>query len=308
MLNSRKMFIQKLILTFLMSISLFTLIGWVSYKWVNRKRLDTLNSFQGSRAFKDVEYQVALGPRTPGSQGQQQLIQWVKDELSKSGWEASIQDVTFNGHDIKNIIGKRQKTSSQNIPWIILGAHYDTRMRADRDSDSQKAQLPVPGANDGASGVAVILELGRVVPKDFPVNLWLLFFDAEDNGHIDGWDWSQGSRAFVKDLVTKPDVAIIVDMIGDANLNIYLEGNSTRRINEEIWAQAAELGYKEFIPIVNYYITDDHTPFLEQGIPAVDIIDIDYPYWHTSADTPDKVSAKSLEIVGKTLISWLKTY
>lgn len=308
MINSRKMIILKLLLTLLIGLSLFTIIGWVIYKWVNRKPLETLNTFQGSRAFKDVEYQVALGPRIPGSQGQQQLIQWVKDKLSKSGWDGSVQEVTINGHDIKNIIEKRPNSNSQNIPWIILGAHYDTRLRADRDSDSQKVQLPVPGANDGASGVAVLLELGRVIPRNLPINLWLVFFDAEDNGHIDGWDWSQGSRAFVKDLATKPDAAIIIDMIGDANLNIYLEGNSTRRLSEEIWAQAAKLGYKEFIPVVNYYLTDDHTPFLEQGIPAVDIIDFNYPYWHTSADTPDKVSAKSLEIVGKTLISWLKTY
>jgi len=308
MIKTRKMVNPKLLLTFFISISIFAIIGWVTNKWVNRNRSDTSDSFQGSRAFKDVEFQVSLGPRIPGSQGQLLLIQFVKDELSKSSWDTSIQEITFNGHDIKNIIGKRQKSNLLHIPWIILGAHYDTRMRADRDSNSQKAQLPVPGANDGASGVAVLLEFARVIPEDLPVNLWLVFFDAEDNGHIDGWDWSQGSRAFVQSLANKPDAVVIIDMIGDANLNIYMEGNSTRSLSEVIWAQAAKLGYKEFIPVVNKYITDDHIPFIEQGIPAVDIIDIDYPYWHTSEDTPDKVSTKSLEIVGKTLISWLKTY
>ncbi len=165
--------------------------------------------------------------------------------------------------------------------------------------------MPVPGANDGASGVAVLLELARTLPED-TVPVWLVFFDAEDNGRITGWDWILGSRAFVEEIEVNPQAVVIVDMIGDADLNIHLEKNSNLEIRTEIWGMAERLGYGDvFINTEKYAMLDDHTPFLEAGIPAVDIIDFDYPYWHTIADTPDKVSAKSLLAVGDTLWHWV---
>jgi glutaminyl-peptide cyclotransferase len=133
----------------------------------------------------------------------------------------------------------------------------------------------------------------------------LVFFDAEDNGRIPGWDWILGSRAFVEALEGKPDAAVIVDMIGDADLEIYLERGSDPELSAEIWDVAAYLGYSQFIPTPKYHILDDHVPFLEAGIPALNIIDFDYPYWHTIEDTVDKVSAESLEAVGETLRVWL---
>jgi Zn-dependent M28 family amino/carboxypeptidase len=138
------------------------------------------------------------------------------------------------------------------------------------------------------------------------VPLWLVFFDAEDQGHFNGWSWILGSRAFVEELKYKPQAVVIVDMIGDADLNIYMEKNSDPTLRAEIWATAAQLGYrKNFIPEEKYPMLDDHTPFLEAGIPAVDLIDFDYPYWHTTQDTPDKVSAQSLKVVGETLWTWV---
>jgi Zn-dependent M28 family amino/carboxypeptidase len=137
---------------------------------------------------------------------------------------------------------------------------------------------------------------------------WLVFFDAEDSGGLDGRDWLMGSHAFVSELTFHPRAAIIVDMVGDADLNIYIERNSNAALVAEIWGQASKLGFgHQFIQTVKYSMFDDHTPFLEAGIPAVDIIDFDYPYWHTSADTPDKVSPKSLQIVGETLLAWMTT-
>jgi Zn-dependent M28 family amino/carboxypeptidase len=154
--------------------------------------------------------------------------------------------------------------------------------------------------------VAVLLELARVLPNDLPGQIWLVFFDAEDNGHIPGWDWILGSRAFVSLLQDKPDAAIVVDMIGDKDLTIYQEGYSDIELTTKIWGIAQELGYSHiFIPDVKHTILDDHVPFLQAGIPAIDIIDIDYPYWHTVADTPDKVSSQSLQFVGDTLLTYL---
>jgi Zn-dependent M28 family amino/carboxypeptidase len=153
--------------------------------------------------------------------------------------------------------------------------------------------------------VAVLLELARSLPGD-TVPVWLVFFDAEDNGRIEGWDWILGSRAFVEEVPIDPRAVVIVDMVGDADPNIHLEKNSDPQIRAEIWGTAASLGYGSvFIDNEKYSMLDDHTPFLEAGLPAVDIIDFDYPYWHTTADTADKVSAESLHTVGDTLWHWI---
>jgi Zn-dependent M28 family amino/carboxypeptidase len=225
----------------------------------------------------------------------------MRAELESAGWVVEIQQTERMGHPIYNIIAKR----NEDAPQIILGAHYDTRMVADNDPDISKRSEPVPGANDGASGVAVLLELARSLPDD-TVPVWLVFFDTEDNGRIEGWDWILGSRAFVEEIKIAPQAVVIVDMIGDADLNVYLERNSDVDIRTEIWSTAEKLGYaSQFINKEKYSMEDDHTPFLEAGIPAVDLIDFDYPYWHTTQDTPDKVSAESLQAVGDTLLNWI---
>ncbi len=280
--------------------ALLTLVaGWYIASFLNREP-DSV-SFDSSRAYADVQTQVAFGPRIPGSAGHAQVREWMRTELESAGWQVEVHESERMGHPIYNIIAKR----NAEPPQIILGAHYDTRMFADNDPDLTKRTEPVPGANDGASGVAVLLELARSLPKD-TTPTWLVFFDTEDNGRIEGWDWILGSRAFTKEIPIAPRAVVIVDMIGDADLNIYLEKNSNVAIRTEIWNTAASLGYGDvFINQEKFSMLDDHTPFLEKNIPAVDIIDFDYPYWHTVQDTPDKVSAESLHAVGDTLWHWV---
>ena len=258
--------------------------------------------FDGNQAYRDVEYQVALGARVPGSSAHEKEVSWIKQELIKAGWQAESQDGQMLGHPYQNIVGKR----GSGTPWIILGAHYDSRMLADQDPDHAKRIQPVPGADDGASGVAVLLELARTLPANLHGQVWLAFFDIEDQGDIPGWDWILGSEAFANNLTGKPDAVIVLDMLGDKNLDIYMEKNSNHELNQEIWNQAAELGYQnEFIPTYKYSMEDDHTPFLKMGISAADLIDFDYPSWHTTSDTTDKLSAGSLKIVGDTLLHWI---
>jgi glutaminyl-peptide cyclotransferase len=264
-----------------------------------------MSRFDGSRALQDVEHQVSLGPRIPGSSGHDQAISWMREELEDLDWRVEVQETEMLGNPIKNVVAKRDEQNRPGNPWIILGAHYDTRIYADEDPNPELRTLPVPGANDGASGVAVLMELARVLPVDMDLDLWLVFFDAEDNGRIPGWDWILGSRAFVEILEGVPDAVVIVDMVGDRELEIYMEKGSDKELSEEIWGVAADLGYSQFIHEEKYHILDDHVPFLEAGIRAVDIIDFDYPYWHTTEDTVDKVSAGSLEAVGETLRVWL---
>ena len=256
--------------------------------------------FDGQRAYEDVLAQVAFGPRTPGSPAHAKTIVYIQDELHKAGWQVKLQETSWQGYAVQNIIASRTNES----PQIIVGAHYDSRLLADQDSGPGRSG-PVPGANDGASGVAVLLEMARTLPSN-SIPVWLVFFDAEDSGDLDGRDWIMGSRAFVAALTFRPRAAVILDMVGDADLNLYIERNSDAKLVAEIWAQAASLGHeRQFIQAPKYSMLDDHTPFLEAGIPAIDIIDFDYPFWHTAADTPDKVSSRSLQTVGETVRAWL---
>lgn len=283
----------------LIGVLLILIVGWYIASFQNLEPAPV--SFDSSHAYADVQTQVAFGPRIPESEGHAKAEAWIRAELESAGWLVEIHKSKRMGHPIYNIIAKR----NDDAPQIILGAHYDTRMIADHDPDLSKRAEPVPGANDGASGVAVLLELARSLPPD-TVPVWLVFFDTEDNGRIEGWDWILGSRAFAEEIPVRPEAVVIVDMIGDADLNIHLEKNSDVAIRTEIWSTAEKLGYgKQFINEEKYSMLDDHTPFLEADIPAVDIIDFDYPYWHTTQDTPDKVSVESLQAVGETLWHWI---
>ena len=275
-------------------------IGWYVFALRSQPTPDPV-SFDGQRAYADVQTQVAFGPRIPETEGHAKIQEWIQEELVKAGWQVEIQESEALGHPIENIIAKRNDES----PQIIFGAHYDSRMFADSDADAANRSLPVPGANDGASGVAVLLEIARTLPEDTSP-IWLVFFDAEDNGNIEGWDWILGSREFVRNNIMQPRAVVIVDMIGDADLNIYKERNSNVELTDQIWNTAKSLGYEDkFIPEYKHSMLDDHTPFVQAGLPAIDIIDFDYPYWHTMRDTADKVSAESLEIVGNTLWTWV---
>ncbi|MGZ9165815.1 MAG: M28 family peptidase [Anaerolineales bacterium] len=274
--------------------------GWYIYSRLLQPETGPL-TFNGQRAYADVETQVAFGPRLPGSEGHAMIREWMREELVAASWQVEVQESEALGHPIQNIVAKR----SAEAPQIIIGAHYDSRIFADQDPDPSQHTNPVPGANDGASGVAVLLELARTLPEDTQP-IWLVFFDAEDNGNIEGWDWILGSREFVRNNPVQPRAVIIVDMIGDADLNIYKERNSDPALTDEVWETAKRLGYEnKFIPEYRHSMLDDHTPFLQAGMPAIDIIDFDYPYWHTTQDTPDKVSAESLLAVGETLRVWV---
>jgi len=288
----------------LVSIS-FILLGILAIvAWSNIHSLPT-GGFNGNRAYQDVVHQEDFGPRVPSTPAHQKEVDWLTSQLSSLGWITEVQTINNEGIRIQNVIAKR----NTGAPWIILGAHYDSRQFADQDPNLVNRLKPVPGANDGASGVAVLLELARELPKNPPYQIWLVFFDWEDQGKIDGQQWILGSRAFVDSLTQDPDIAVILDMIGDKNLDIYLEGNSNPELSTEIWSAARKLGYqKYFIDQKKYSMLDDHTPFLEKGVKAIDIIDFDYPYWHTAGDTADKVSAQSLTIVGNTLLDWLRTF
>ena len=266
-----------------------------------------LTIFDGQQAMAFLQAQMDLGPRWPGSPGHKAVGDYIVSQLSDLGWAVEEQFFDYRNQQGRNLIAK---ANAGQGPIIILGAHYDTRRLADQTPGAADQQTPVPGANDGASGVAVLLELARTLDLDqIPNEIWLAFFDLEDNGNggLPGWDWIVGSTYMADSLTVPPQAVVVVDMIGDADQQLFYEQFSDPDLRANLWQIAADLGYRDsFIPIVRHAMIDDHRPFLDKGIPAVDIIDFDYPYWHTVEDTADKVSAASLERVGRTLEFWLE--
>lgn len=255
-------------------------------------------AFDGAAAMRFAQAQCDIGPRPPGSPADVKTGDYIIATLPKT-WAVEEQKFAYRGVPIRNIIAKRGQG-----PLVIVSAHYDTRPHADNDPTNPNGFIL--GADDGASGVAVLLELARVLPDTLNREVWLAFVDAEDSGNLNGWPWSVGADHLAASLTTRPQAVVVLDMIGDKDQDIYYEGNSDPQIEQAIFAQAAALGYgANFIPQVKYSMEDDHTPFLARGYPAVDLIDFDYPYWHTMQDTCDKLGAGSLERVGRTIARWL---
>jgi hypothetical protein len=279
--------------------------------------------FDGAHAYNEYLLgQMKLGVRSAGSPGARATGDYILAQLQSFGVETATQEFTYRGIPVRNVIGKLQVGRG---PRIIVGAHYDTRVQA--TEDKVNPTQPVPGADDGASGVAVLLELARTLDASRLQNeVWLAFFDAEDNGDLNScdllrvanpsvttacdterWPFSIGASYVADHLDAPPRLVIVLDMIGDADQDIYFESNSDREFQQQLWAIAARLGYqKQFIPSYKWQMTDDHTPFLQHGYRAVDMIDFDYPYWHTTQDTADKVTAASLERVGRVMQTWLE--
>ncbi len=261
----------------------------------------------GDRAFSYLVEQCEMGPRYPGSPGHERVIDYLEEFLREKADSVRLDEFTYtdslgNVLDLTNITAMFRPGERARV---LLCCHYDTRPVSDEALTEEDRSKPVPGANDGASGTAVLMEVANILAETPPpCGVDLVFFDAED-GPV---EMLIGSREFVRNHPDyRPLFGILVDMIGDADLTIMKEYYSTSRAPEivnRVWRHAAELGYGNvFRQEVGYAIVDDHLPLLGAGIRCVNLIDFYYPYWHTPEDTPDKCSPRSLEIVTEVLLS-----
>jgi Zn-dependent M28 family amino/carboxypeptidase len=289
---------------YVVALVLIALVLCSAILWDANEHNQAKANFDGKQAYNDVLAQMEFGPRITGTEGNREGGDYIAEQLRQAGWSVEFQNFTYRGTEARNVIARANLGEG---PIIILGAHYDTRRWADQDL--VHPHDPVPGADDGASGVAVLLELARVMNfAKVHHEIWLAFFDAEDNGGIEGWEWIVGSTYMANSLLVHPQEMILLDMIGDTDQKIYFDGNSDPALSQKVWRIAEQLGYGDhFIPHVKYTMIDDHIPFLKRGIPSIDIIDFDYPYWHTTYDTADKISSDSLERVGRTLQVFLES-
>jgi len=277
---------------------------------------DTRFPVDGARAHARVVFQVDAGPRIPGTEGHVRVRAWLEHELARLGGRVELQrftDTTLGRPlELTNVIARwePERPSPDGRGPLVLCAHYDTRPWSDEETDTAFHGEPVPGANDGGSGVAVLLEVAEILSRRAPpcaVNL--VFFDGEDMGRAESLhEFSLGARGYAARLETPlPRAAFLFDMVGDRDLAIHPEATGAERasnIAQLVYEAARATGGGHFHPEPRYRLSDDHVPLLDRGVPAVDVIDFDYPAWHTRRDLPDQVSPESLAEVAR-VAAWL---
>ena len=283
--------------------------------------------FDGQNANESVTIQVEFGPRIPGSNASKDLRDWFMETRPEFDW--TLDPHSREGYNLTNLEGRLLPDGAQESgPVVVLAAHYDSRDRAERDSNQSMVDQPIPGANDGGSGVAVLWELARIIPTmNVDHEVWILLTDAEDQGPVPSM---LGAKAWAENRtdedISRIEAFLLVDMIGDSDLKIhrtfppYVGDAEGDRLWNAVETLSGPLGLIDNVTdcdgnlgqdVVNFTKTDgvidDHVPMLNVGIPAIDFIDIRFGenasawegYWHTHQDTPDKVSAESLAHIGR---------
>lgn len=282
-----------------------------------------LGNFDADSTYSYLAKQVNFGPRVPNTEAHRKTKEWLVTELSRHGVKVTLQEAklkAFDGTILEacNIFGQINPDAKERV---LLLAHWDCRPWADEDPDPAKRKLPVDGANDGASGVAVLLELARqlaISPVDKGVDI--LFVDAEDWGEEgDDSSWALGTQYFAANPPVKgynPRYAILLDMVGGEGAVFcreYFSERSAPQVAEKLWQTAHNLGYGEmFQNRMGSAILDDHVQLIKAGIPAIDIIEYHpegeqgfNPRWHTTSDNLEGISKETLKAVGNTLATFL---
>ncbi len=318
----RCLFIKRshiILLSFTLISGFLISIGLVLFSTNKIQNIDVNLEFDEKNAYDSIEDQLDIGYRIPGTKESNETVNYFISKFKKIDINFSFFIHNFEVHStrVQNVLFKLNENEKK---IVILGAHYDSRAKATKeDSDD-----PVPGANDGASGTAVLIELAKVLYKQrnkLDVQIWFVFFDAEDQGKdeggygMDDWDWCEGSEEFVDNLDNfydseneEFDCMILLDMVGGEGLQFIKEQYSSSSLLDEIFEIGRQLGYIQEFPIfpTSSTVQDDHVSFIEEDIPSADLIinfwsNPNWPHHHTKDDDISHISKKSLEITGKTV-------
>jgi len=287
------------------------------------QNIDVELKVNGDHAYEYVQDQLDIGFRIPGTEERINCTNYFISKFKEidSNFSYFLHNFTTHSTECQNILFKLNQNNS-NI--VILGAHYDSRAKATKDPNPSNRTDPVPGANDGASGSAVLVELAKILyqnRENLSCQVWFLFFDAEDQGEdsggygIDGWSWCEGSQKFVTDInsfynkeTEHFDCMILLDMVGGVNLRFINEQYSTSSLLDELFAVGRALGYTSQFPSnpQTNQVIDDHRAFVNIGIPSADLIinfwdNPNWPYHHTTQDNITYISNSSLEVTGRTV-------
>lgn len=279
--------------------------------------LRATNEFDAAAALGNVQQQVAFGPRVPGTPAHKAMGEWLVRELRQRADTVIVQEwvhTTAEGLRLpmRNVLARFRPADTKRVLYL---AHWDTRPRADKETDPALAAQPVPGANDGGSGVAILFGVADALKKSPPtVGVDLLFVDGEDYGSFDtGVDVLIGSKYFAEHLPSadyRPLMGVLWDMVGDENPVFEQEAYSVQsapEVVQRVWTTAQRLGHGAvFSNRAGLAITDDHVPLNAVGLRVINVIDLDYPWHHMTGDTPDKVRSATLGIVGSVALAIIR--
>jgi hypothetical protein len=282
-------------------------------------------AIDGKRAFEYLKQIVEIGPRTAGSDANARQRMLVAEHFAKTGakvqeqWFRAIHPMTGERLNMANLIGS---WNADRLQRVVIGAHYDTRPHADQEVDPIRQNLPFVGANDGASGVALLMEIANhLTDLDTTWGVDLVLFDGEElvfgnNPRIG--EYFLGSEEFARvysrqvsrrQMKWRYSAGMVLDMVGGRNLRIKQEPNSVEAapyLVRDVWAVAKSLGITSFRREMGREVMDDHLALIRVGIPTIDIIDFDYPYWHKADDIPENCGPEGLAEVGRVVTTWLK--
>lgn len=259
--------------------------------------------FSGERALQDVQHLVDLGPRPAGSDALEKSRVYIEGQLHSVGWKTERQSfMAETPRGAVSFVNLIATFGDHAAPEILLCSHYDTKT-----FDT----IRFVGADDGGSSTGLLIEMGRVLAQDpgKAKRIELVFFDGEEAyENFTDTDGLYGSRFFARELGAKKEKmkrGILFDMIGDRSLDVTLPPDSPREMVQGIFAAAEKLNFRNHFTYFDRTVLDDHTPLNEAGVPTIDIIDFDFPWWHTADDTMDKISAESIQIVGRVALVYL---
>lgn len=270
--------------------------------------------FSGDRALAHVKKQLSFGPRVTGTAGSAKMGDWLIEQLRLLGWDVIIQP--FSVRDTvggRNIVAVRSPKLA-GAPVTLLATHYDTRLVADADASPANRQTPPPGANVGASGAAVLLELARALDVEAGgQTVCLVFLDAQENGGLPGWEADLGASVFVDNLnanlprCAAPKQIVYLDAVGAADQHFFPADSADQKLTERLWQTAANLKLDTWFPKSPRRQPGAGVDALRKlGAPTATLVGGDYPYRNTGQDTLDKISADTLQRVGLTLATWLE--